>query len=431
MVSCGSPCLAHGAIVPFSERDVSIIGLLSTTSGPDNRRRPLITRWRHSLHSSPYLSDEHLMFKDSVDRFVEKFCSREIARELDAAREYPYEAYARMAEQGYFGLCVPEEYGGAGADVLYRVILQEALARYAFDFGAVYGITCWGIDALLRFGTSAQRSLLIPPALAGRLRFSISMTEPNAGSDLSGIALKAQDRGDHFVLNGQKVFATAAGARDNVIIVAARTGPAEPKRHSGITMMLVPNDSPGLEIRKLATLSRHLSGTYECFYTDVKVPHENVLGELHEGWAVLGAFLVGERIGGAAMYVGNAQTAIQDAIRYAGERRQFGQPIGRFQALQHAIADAVTDIDAARLLTYQAAWLDSRGLPALKEASMAKLFASEAGFRAANLGMQVLGGYAQLAEYDMERYWRDAKQNMVSSGTSQVQRNIIAKSVGL
>jgi alkylation response protein AidB-like acyl-CoA dehydrogenase len=227
------------------------------------------------------------------------------------------------------------------------------------------------------------------------------------------------------------VFATAAGVQDNVIVLAARTGPAEPKRHSGITMMLVPNDTPGLELRKLGTLSRHMSGTYECFYTDVRVPKENVLGEVGQGWTILGAFLVSERIGGAAMYVGNAQTAVDDAIRYAGERRQFGQAIGSFQALQHALVDAATELEAARLMTYQAAWLDSRGVPALKQASMAKLFASEAGFRATNLGMQVLGGYAQLAEFDMERYWRDAKQNMVSSGTSQIQRNIIARQIGL
>jgi alkylation response protein AidB-like acyl-CoA dehydrogenase len=381
--------------------------------------------------ASPFFTDEHLMFQETVNRFVEQHCSREYARQKDLAREYPFEAYAAMAEQGFFGLCVPEEHGGMGADVLYRALLQEGLARYAFDLGAVYGITCWGIDTLVRFGTPEQQRRFIPRALEGRLRLSISMTEPNAGSDLSGIAIKAQDRGDHYVVNGQKVFATAAGVQDNVIVLAARTGPAEPKRHSGITMMLVPNDTPGLELRKLGTLSRHMSGTYECFYTDVRVPKENVLGEVGQGWTILGAFLVSERIGGAAMYVGNAQTAVDDAIRYAGERRQFGQAIGSFQALQHALVDAATELEAARLMTYQAAWLDSRGVPALKQASMAKLFASEAGFRATNLGMQVLGGYAQLAEFDMERYWRDAKQNMVSSGTSQIQRNIIARQIGL
>ena len=383
------------------------------------------------MNGLPFFTDEHMMFKDSVDRFVEKHCSREYARDLDIKRDYPFEAYARMAEQGWFGLCVPEDEGGMGADVIYRAILQEGLSRYAFDLGAVYGLTCWGIDALLRYGTSEQRKKYIPLALNGKIRLSISMSEPNAGSDLSGIALKAVDKGDHFLLNGQKLWATSAGVKDNFIILAARTGPPEPARHSGMTMFLVPNDTPGLELRKMATLSRHMSGTYECFYTDVKIPRENVIGEINNGWKILGAFLVSERIGGAAMYVGNAQTAVSDAIRYAGERKQFGQAIGSFQALKHSLVDAATEIDAARLLTYQAAWIDSRGIPALKEASMAKLFASEAGLRATTLGMQVRGGYAQLPEYDMERYWRDAKQNTVSSGTSQIQRNIIAKALGL
>jgi alkylation response protein AidB-like acyl-CoA dehydrogenase len=383
------------------------------------------------LNASPFFTDEHLMFKDTVDRFVEQHCSREYAREMDQKREYPFEAYARMAEQEWFGLCVPEEHGGMGADVIYRAILQEGLSRYAFDLGAVYGLTCWGIETLVRFGTPEQQKKYIPPALAGKIRMSISMTEPNAGSDLSGIELKAVDQGDHFLLNGQKVFATSAGVVDNVIVLAARTGPRQPARHSGMTMFLVPNDTPGLELRKMPTLSRRMSGTYECFYTDVKIPKENVVGEVDKGWKILGAFLVNERIGGAAMYVGTSQTAVSDAIRYAGERKQFGQAIGEFQALKHALVDAATEIDAARLMTYQAAWLDSRGVPALKEASMAKLFASEAGLRATSLGMQVLGGYAQLPEYDMERYWRDAKQNTVSSGTSQIQRNIIAKAIGL
>ena len=393
------------------------------------------THWAPSysrtMSSSPFFTDEHEMFRDSVNRFVEQFCGREYARDHDMRREYPYEAYAQMVEQGWFGLCVPEEYGGMDADVIYRAILQEGLSRYAFDMGAVYGLTCWGIDTLVKFGRKEQKDKYIAPALAGKIRFSISMTEPDAGSDLTRIGMRAEDRGDHYLLNGQKVFASAAGSRDNVIILAARTGPPDPSRHSGLTMFLVPNDLPGLELRKMPTLSRHMSGTYECFYTDVRVPKENIVGEVHKGWTVLGAFLVNERIGGAAMYVGTAQTAVNDALKYARERVQFGHPIADFQSIRHALADAATEIDAARLLTYQAAWLDSRGVPALKEASMAKLFASEAGLRATTLGMQVLGGYAQLPEYDMERYWRDAKQNTVSSGTSQIQRNIIAKALDI
>lgn len=376
-------------------------------------------------------TDEHEMFREVVDRFVEEHCSREYTRKHDLEREYPYEAYDRMAEQGWFGLTVPEAHGGMGADVLFRVILQEGLSRYAFDMGAVYGLTAWGIETLVRFGTPEQQRRYIGPAIEGRIRFSISMTEPNAGSDLSSIAMRADDAGDHYVLNGQKVFASAAGARDNIIVLAARTRRDEADRRSGLTMFLVPNDLPGLELRRLPTLSRRMSGTYECFYTDVRVPKENVIGEVDRGWKVLSAFLVQERVGGAAMYVGNGATALRDAIRYAQDRKQFGRAIGSFQSIKHALSDAATEMEAARLMTYHAAWLDVQGKPALKEASMAKLFASEAGFRASTLGMQVLGGYAQLPEYDMERYWRDAKQNTVSAGTSQIQRTIIGGALDL
>jgi alkylation response protein AidB-like acyl-CoA dehydrogenase len=314
---------------------------------------------------------------------------------------------------------------------MFRVILQEALARYAFDMGAVYGVTVWGIETLLRFGTPAQQAAYIPPALDGRIRFSISMSEPDAGSDLTSIALKAVDHGDHFLLNGQKLWASAAGARDNIIILAARTARLDQDRRAGLTMFLVPNDTPGLELRRLKTLSRHMTGTYEGFYTDVRIPRENVIGEIGRGWDVLSAFLVEERIGGAAMYVGNTQTALDDAIRYARTRKQFGRTISEFQTIKHALSDAATELAAARLLTYQAAWLASQGTPDLKSAAMAKLYASEAGLRITTLGMQVLGGYAQLPEFDMERYWRDAKQSTVSSGTSQIQRSIIGTALEL
>jgi alkylation response protein AidB-like acyl-CoA dehydrogenase len=379
----------------------------------------------------PFFTEEHVMFREVVSRFVEEHCGREYARDCDGAGRYPYEAYARFVEQGWLGLCVPEAHGGMGADVIFRAILQEGLARHAFDFGAVYGLTCWGIDTLLEFGTEAQQRRYVAPALAGEIRFSVSMTEPNAGSDLTGIRLSAVEDGDHYVLNGQKVFASAAGSERNIIILAARTARSETDRRHGLTMFLVPNETPGLELRRMRTLSRRMSGTYECFYTDVRIPKANIIGTLHRGWEVLGAFLVQERIGGAAMYVGNAQTALDDALRYAKDRKQFGQAIGSFQALNHALADAACEIEAARLLTYQAAWLAAQGRPALQHAAMAKLYASETGLRTTTLGMQVLGGYAQLAEFDMERYWRDAKQNTVSAGTSQIQRNIIGAALGL
>jgi alkylation response protein AidB-like acyl-CoA dehydrogenase len=371
------------------------------------------------------------MFRASVDKFVEQHCSREYARDCDNRRKYPIEAYDALVAEGWFGLTAPEEHGGMAADLMFRAILLEGLSRYSFSLGSLYGLTSWGIDVLIDFGTPAQKAGYLADAIAGRCRFSVSMTEPNAGSDITGIKTRAEDKGDHYLVNGQKVFASAAGSPNNVIILVARTGRSDTDKRHGLTLFLVPNNSPGLELRKMRTLSRRMGGTYECFYTDVKVPKENVIGTVDRGWDVLGTFLIQERIGGAAMYVGNGMTAVNDAVRYAQERVQFGQAIGTFQAIKHMLVDAATELEAARLMTYHAAWLHSRGVPCLKEAAMAKLYASEAGFRAANTGMQVLGGYAQLSEFDMERYWRDAKQNMVSSGTSQIQRTIIGKELGL
>ena len=247
------------------------------------------------------------MFRDVVDRFVEDHCGREYVRARDQAREYPHAAYDKIVEQGWLGLTMPEEQGGIGADLMYRVILQEGLSRHGFDMGAAYGVTAWGIETLLRFGSAAQRAEYIPRALDGRIRFSISMSEPDAGSDLSSIGLRAADMGDHFLLNGQKLWASFAGARDNVIVLAARTSRHEKDRRAGLTMMLVPNDAPGLELRRLNTLSRRMSGTYECFYTDVRVPKDNVVGRIDHGWDILAAFLVEERVGGAAMYVGQTR----------------------------------------------------------------------------------------------------------------------------
>ena len=248
------------------------------------------------MTSYPYFTEEHEMFREVVDRFVEAHCGREYIRARDEAREYPYQAYDKLVEQGWLGLTVPEEHGGIGADLLFRVILQEGLSRYAFDMGAVYGVTVWGIETLLRFGTPAQQAAYIPQALDGRNRFSISMSEPDAGSDLTSIGLKAVDQGDHYLLNGQKLWASAAGARDNIIILAARTSRMERDRRAGLTMFLVPNDTPGLELRRLKTLSRHMTGTYECFYTDVRLPKENVVGQVDRG---LGRVLIRLPGGGA------------------------------------------------------------------------------------------------------------------------------------
>lgn len=382
------------------------------------------------MYDLPFFSDEHRMFGETVRAFVTKEVTREYVRRCDEGRIFPYEVYRKMAAEGWFGLGLPEAYGGTPCDTVMLAIVHEALARYSLDIATGYGLCLWGGTKIAAFGTEAQKREYLPRLARGEIRFSVSLSEPNAGSDLAGVATQARDAGDHYVLNGQKVWASAAAADGNTIIMLVRTSAAG-KRHEGLTLLLVDKDTPGLEFRKMPTISRRLLGTYEIFVTDARVRKDRVLGEPGQAWRLIMDYLDTERLLAAAVYIGNAQTATDDAVKYAKERVQFGRPIGSFQVIQHKLVDMQMQVDMTRLLVYRAAWLIDQGQPARKEASMAKLAASETLVAVAAEGMQVLGGYSQLPEFDMERYFRDSRQTTVSAGTNEIQRNIIAREMGL
>lgn len=378
---------------------------------------------------SKFTEDQEIL-RRSVHDFVEKECPREYIRKLDEAKEYPYEIYDKMVSLGWFGLPYPEEYGGSNCGAVEFLIVTEELARYAYDMAAVWGIpVLMGLN-LLRNGNEEQKNYYIPRVINGKLRFSISITEPNAGSDAAAVSTEAIPDGDGYILNGQKVFSTGANLRDNVIHIVARTDKTA-KKHQGLTIFLVDYRSPGLEIRRLNTLGRHIMGTNEIYIEDVRVPAKNILGELNKGWNVLLSQLELERLFACGLYIGNGRQAVADAIQYAKEREQFGQPIGSFQAIAHMLADMYTEIEAATLLTYRAATMIDEGIPCIKEVSMAKLFGSETLARVTNKGMQILGGYGFMMEYDMQRYFRDSRVATVTAGTSQIQRTIIARQLGL
>ena len=378
---------------------------------------------------SKFTEDQEIL-RRSVHDFVEKECPREYIRKLDEAKEYPYEIYDKMVSLGWFGLPYPEEYGGSNCGAVEFLIVTEELARYAYDMAAVWGIpVLMGLN-LLRNGNEEQKNYYIPRVINGKLRFSISITEPNAGSDAAAVSTEAIPDGDGYILNGQKVFSTGANLRDNVIHIVARTDKTA-KKHQGLTLFLVDYRSPGLAIRRLNTLGRHIMGTNEIYIEDVRVPAKNILGELNKGWNVLLSQLELERLFACGLYIGNGRQAVADAIQYAKEREQFGQPIGSFQAIAHMLADMYTEIEAATLLTYRAATMIDEGIPCIKEVSMAKLFGSETLARVTNKGMQILGGYGFMMEYDMQRYFRDSRVATVTAGTSQIQRTIIARQLGL
>ena len=377
-----------------------------------------------------FLTEEHKVFKAVAEKVVEKECGREYVRRLDQEREFPHEFYGKFKELGWHGLTLPEKYGGSDCDAIFYCILQEALGKYSFDIGAGYGLNMWGASSLCHNGSEEQREYYIPKMINGDLRFSFSLTEPNAGSDGASVATTAVRDGDDFVLNGQKVFSTGASAENNIIMMAVRTDPSSSK-HEGISVIMVPNDLPGLELLPLDTLSRRILTTNEIFMTDVRVPAKNLVGEINKGWQIIVSQLETERVAISASYVGNAQTAVSDALRYAKEREQFGRPIGKFQAIKHMLADMQTNVEASRLMVYRVAWMVTQDMPCATEASMAKLFSSEVFQKVSTQGMQILGGYAQMPEYDMERYFRDARQATVGGGTSQIQRSIIARGLGL
>ncbi len=372
---------------------------------------------------------EQSMLRNSIREFMTKECPREYVRELDEKGEFPFELYKKMAKLDWFGLPFPEEYGGSGLGAMELAIVSEELCRLSYEIGLGYGVTVYSALTLLSHGTEAQKKDYIPRVINGDIRWSIALTEPDAGSDVGSLTTLAVPEGDQFVLNGQKIFITGANVA-NVISIAVRTNTEAPK-HKGISMFLLDPKSQGLEIRPIETLGRRINCANEIFINDVKVPRTNLIGELDGGWKVLLSGLELERLFASAAYAANAQTVVDDALEYAKNRKQFGRPIGSFQAIAHMLADMQTEVDAARLLSYRVAWMIDQKIPCIKEVSMAKLYGSETLVRLTNQAMQIMGGYGYCMEYDMQRFFRDARIVTVSAGSSQMQRNTIARFMGL
>jgi alkylation response protein AidB-like acyl-CoA dehydrogenase len=374
------------------------------------------------------LTDEQQLWKDTLHIFMEKEVGREYTRKHDESREFPEEAYRKIADRGWLGLLVPEEFGGLAADPVMYAIFCEAIAKYSLDFAACVMTSMFTATNIAHHGTREQQDKYLPGFLAGETKFSVSISEPQAGSDAAAVSTKAVlDDGD-WVLNGNKTWCSGAHLPGTVITVLARTSP---ERHRGLSLILVPNTTEGVDIRKLNTIVRRSLGTTEIFLTDARVPEGNIIGGPGEGWSIINGHLEWERLSLAASYVGNARTALDDTITYTKGRTQFGRPLSSFQVLKHRMAENECELEAARLLVYNAATKMQRGERAVKEVSMAKVYAADVAFKTSFNGMQALGGYAQLPEYDMERYFREAKHAMVGGGASEIQRSIIAKEMGL
>ena len=373
-------------------------------------------------------TDEQRMWHDMLHTFMERDVGREYTREHDESRQFPDEVYKKMADQGWLGLLTPEDIGGMDCDPVMFAIFCEAIGKFSLDTAACIMTSMFTALNIVHHGSEAQKQQYIPKYMRGEQKFAISISEPQSGSDAAAARTKATLDGDEWVLNGNKVWCSGAHLPDTLIVLMARTGP---DRYDGLSLFLVPNDLPGLHIKKMNTIVRRSLGTTEFFLDDVRIPKANLLGEVGKGWKYIGEHLELERLGIAASQVGNAQTALDDTINYTKNRDAFGKPLSSFQVLKHRMAENAIEIEAARLLVYSAAAKIARGERALKEVSMAKVFSADVLFKTAFNGMQALGGYAQLPEYDMERYFREAKHGMVGGGAREIQCGIIAKELGI
>jgi alkylation response protein AidB-like acyl-CoA dehydrogenase len=375
-------------------------------------------------------SEEQNLLRDSVRKLMAKHCPPAVMRKIDHEKSYPYALYDAWVEAGLIAMPFAEAYGGLGGSTVDTCIIIEEIARTSADLSMMIGgSTFCGLN-VQRKGSEAQKRYWLPKLLKGEIKMSISMSEPDAGSDVGAMRTTAIRDGDHWVINGQKLWATGAGAKGNVINVYVKT---DPKAHyrQGMSLFLVDNDTAGVELKKLDMLGRYCTGTYEIFFKDVRVPEDRLIGGENKGWECILSGLQVERVVAAAADCGSAQGCVDLALDYAKERKQFGRPIGTFQAIAHMLADMATEVAAARALVYQCASQIDGGGDALKEITMAKLFASETYAKVANMGMQIFGGYGYNREFDMERHYRDARVATVAAGTSQIQRNLIAGLMGL
>jgi short-chain 2-methylacyl-CoA dehydrogenase len=373
------------------------------------------------------LSDEHDLLRKTVREFAEERIAP-VAEELDREHRFPYEILSELAELGLMGIPIPEEHGGAGGDTLSYAIAIEELTRVDSSVAiTVAAHTSLGTMPILLFGSDEQKAELLPDLASGRKLAAFGLTEPGAGSDAGATRTRAELRDGIWIVNGSKIFITNAGTDISACVtITARTGDDE------ISNIIVPNGTPGYEISApMRKMGWRASDTRELSFRDCEVPEGNLLGPRGAGFKQFLEILDGGRISVAAMGLGLAQGAYELARSYAKEREQFGKPVAAFQAIQFALADMATEIEAARGLVYKAAWLKDQGRPFAHEAAMAKLYTGELSKRVSDRALQIHGGYGFMDEYAISRLYRDQKVLEIGEGTNEVQRMVIARHLGL
>ncbi|MBC8241682.1 MAG: acyl-CoA/acyl-ACP dehydrogenase [Alphaproteobacteria bacterium] len=374
-------------------------------------------------------TDEQKLLRNSVLGTLQRVLPPEKIRELDMAGEYPYEACAALAEAGVNGIVYPEEYGGLGGSFMDLAVLGEALGYHYGGIAQAWGITCIyaGMHIALH-GSEEMKREVLPKIISGDMRLALCLSEPDHGSDVASIeALAVRDGGD-YVLNGQKIYNSAAHVAHNLVVVV-KTKPG--RGYDGISMFLVDTTLPGVTIQRLDALGRKTTEANHCFFEDVRLPADRLIGTENDGWQGLMKCLNVERLNLAANGVGNTLKIMEHALAYARERQQFGRPIGKFQAISHKFAEMQIMYQTARAQTFRVAQMLDAGVDPIMENAVAKAYTTEVNWKVADMAMQILAGAGYILDQDMQMMFRDARVGPIGGGTSEIQRNVIAQRMGL
>jgi len=382
-------------------------------------------------HHFRYTTDEHRRMAEAIDELCAQHASPAAVAAWDAEERFPVEAMRALADAGWAGLPVPEEYGGSGGSMTDLVVVHRALARHSLVLAqAYYSLWVLGAEAFARLGTDEQKGEWLPRIARGDALVAFALTEPGSGSDAAALRTTARRVGDDFVVDGQKVFITGAATAD-VIVTAVRTGPGDDDSRGGISLLLVDPKAEGVAVRPLSKVGLKALDLCEVFFDGARVPQQDVLGPIGDGWRALRPGLAGERLLLSAICVGTTANVLELACAHARTREAFGQPISNFQLIVDKLVEIRLALEAGDLLTWRAAEGVDAGRPSPIDASLAKLHTTRSYVSATREGVQVFGGYGFTNEYPIARHYRDAKYLEIGGGTSEIQKLIIGRSMGL
>ena len=374
-------------------------------------------------------SDQELMLQ-SVRSLLDDVCSMDYAAKCDINHTPPREAFNAMAQNGWLGLIAPESFGGSGGSPTDLALVLEETGHHFEELGLwLFRSFTYGCYAILQHGTDEQKQRIVPGAANGKLSFAFALSEPDSGSDAASLRTRAVIDGDYFIVNGRKQWTSGMDISDYAL-VALRTNDLG-KKQLGISTLMIDTKLPGIDVRKVATLGQHAIGTTEVTFTDVRVPRTALLGQLDHGWAVCEDTLRYERLCLSAVRIGAARQAFEYALDYAKTRHQFGKPIGSFQVTQHKFADMKVMLDTSFTMVRRYAWLMENGKAERADTAVIKYYIAESYKTISDMCLQILGGYGYSMEYPMQRFFRDSRLATIGGGTSEIQKNIIASTLGL